>query len=1270
MSDRVPNEELLLEPEEPESDRPSPDRSIGSDSPEPGGSLAADPSSPDRPQPSDSDHGPPPRARESGGGIGVDRAMVGPVQPPRELVLASAGTGKTFWITSRLIALLAYGAEPDHVLASTFTRKAAGEILHRTLDRLAEAALDEGKAAELAGHATIHGAPPLPADRRFWGELLEQVVRRLHRLNVGTLDAFFVRAARAFEHDLRMPAGWRIAEESAARRLRSRVLQDVVGSMGKGEMTELLRLVNRGEARRSVHLHLLGLIDELVAIEHELDPDVEGHWEAFVCGVTAPDREEREWLAARLERFPLPKNLRGAANGTWKKVVYDLTAAVRGADWLGVISNGLCKKVLGEESKYSGHPLDDARPLLESALDAARRGLRQRLADQVSALGRLARRFEAALSDAQSAEGLYRFDDLTRLLSGDDPLGNRSDLYYRLDARTHHILLDEFQDTSLAQWEALSPIVDEVLSDKDRAGVIVADPKQSIYGWRGAEPRLVRYVGSHYGLRQVSLHRSYRSSQTVLDLVNDVFGDLGRLTVLEKEESCRQAAEAWALDFTTHETVMAGRPGFVQIEAGPRDPGQGSQRPLLCHRAAERVAEIHRAAPGASIGVLTRTNGTVARMILELRRLGLHPSEEGGNPLTDSAACEAVLALIRLADHPGDTIARYHVARSPLGGVLGYTDHMDAGAAADLARRLRRELLAEGYGARLNRLARDLAPLCDQRERRRLMQLVELGYRHDDHGGPRPEEFVSLAEMERVEDPVRARIRVMTVHQAKGLEFDAVVLPELDAPLYYQIRSPALPVRREPAGRITAVYPFLKSDLRRLFPEVEQAYAQATAAAVRDGLSNFYVALTRARYATYAIIAADDEKGARPLLTPAYILRQALSRGVVANRVDGDVIHQRGDPQWWESMEGVAEPPATEASVDPSMRAPAPTSPVDGGTPGPAGEPGGTVEPRVSDGDPGLRPRSALAFGEQLDIGLAPSASPAGSRAPSAPPPQLELSFDQPPTPQRSDEEAAGSSAGEAKGTREDPGRPAEGSKEEPTPSSSPPSDAGRSETPRGAIRFANRPRTRRLSRRTPSQLEGGARVDVRYLLRLDTRAAMRRGSVMHAWLERIAWLDDGIPADPELHQVATRIDPALSSSELANLVHEFRRALEQPAIRQTLTRSSYPAPAAAMREVRFLHREADTLLEGSIDRLILVRDQGRVVGAEVIDFKTDLQTGSADVLADRIRYYRPQLAAYCRAVGGMYRLDPSAVKGKLIFLESGHVADVSERDAAREASS
>ena len=107
-----------------------------------------------------------------------------------------------------------------------------------------------------------------------------------------------------------------------------------------------------------------------------------------------------------------------------------------------------------------------------------------------------------------------------------------------------------------------------------------------------------------------------------------------------------------------------------------------TQETATLRYAAEEAARLHKQLPDLDIGILVRRNKAVARLIFELRELGIEASEEGGNPLIDSPAVQVILSLLTLADHPGDMVARFHVATSPLAAPRG------AGRSRRLARRL------------------------------------------------------------------------------------------------------------------------------------------------------------------------------------------------------------------------------------------------------------------------------------------------------------------------------------------------------------------------------------------------------------------------------------------------------------------------------------------------------------------------------------------------------------------------------------------------------
>jgi ATP-dependent helicase/nuclease subunit A len=315
--------------------------------------------------------------------------------------------------------------------------------------------------------------------------------------------------------------------------------------------------------------------------------------------------------------------------------------------------------------------------------------------------------------------------------------------------------------------------------------------------------------------------------------------------------------------------------------------------------------------------VLVRTNDAVARMIYELRREtagrpAIMASEEGGNPLSDSPAVSAVLSLLQLADHPGDTAAAFHVAISPIGGAVGLKDHRDRAAVDEIATQLRKRLLDEGYGAVLFDVVRRMDGVCDARNLSRLLQLVQMGYRYDAQATVRAADFVEYVRQTHVEAPTAADVRVMTVHQAKGLQFDVVVLAELDKKLMGQMPA-ALVDRASPVEPIRRVSRYADQMLQGWVGELAGMYTQYQRARLADSLSTIYVAMTRAVHGLYMLIAPSAENERTIPAKFSGLLRAAL--------VGSKPLHEAGaawslgDAKWWEKLP-VSVPAAERAPVE------------------------------------------------------------------------------------------------------------------------------------------------------------------------------------------------------------------------------------------------------------------------------------------------------------------------------------------------------------------
>lgn len=1090
-----------------------------------------------------------------------------PTNFPHLMIRASAGTGKTFQLTNRYLSLIDGDAGCDQVLATTFTRKAAGEILDRVLSRLANAADSGQRCGELAKFV---GDGSLTQHRAL--ELLSRLVRNLHRLRISTLDSFFAQIAVTFSLELGLPPGWRIVEESTDDRLRTEAIQAVLGGGQPKDTLALLHLLTKGEATRTVSEQVRSLVNSLYGLYLEAPPDA---WKQ----VPRPTPLSAEKLSAALDglaAFPLTGKQMPEARDK------DLEAA-RAADWATFVSKGIGKCVLEGKQKLGSQVIDPRLVEIYQALGRhARAVLLTQLAGQTEATCQVLEKFDAQYRRLKLARRALRFDDITRGLGSSQLMARVGELAHRLDAGIDHLLLDEFQDTSLAQWEVLRPFADQVMP----AGSFfcVGDVKQAIYGWRGGVAELFDTLESAWPkLRRSSLATSFRSSPPVIETVNRVFDCLESAAPLADRAA---AVRAWKAGFEPHTTTLVGLAGYARMVVAPRadDPqSPQSQAERTLAFAAKEIKRFTEEAPGRSIGVLVRDNRAVARLIYELRRLDVPASEEGGNPLTDSPAVGTVLSLLRLADHPGDLVARFHVANSPLGAIVGLIDYESAALARRISLEVRRSLLARGYGTTLYRWASPLAESCDDREANRLLQLVELAYRYEPEATLRVRDFVAFVEGQRVEDPAATDVRVMTIHQAKGLEFDIVVLPRLDARFIGQ--SPPVVVGREwPTGPVNLICRYVNADVRALLPdEFQRAFERQDEQALRESLCVLYVALTRAVHALHIIISPSKDNEKTMPKSHAGILRSALAAG--ASAVPETVLYEHGDPRWFEKerSQAAAKRPrgAKDGTVQAGRREFAPAGNV------PAGDAvrNGAVE------------SAASGAGARFAIALAP---------------------------------------------------------------------------------LADR-RRRGLRRESPSELARGARVDLALRLQLKLSEATTRGSVFHAWFERIEWLDDlkpGEPADAVLSQAAAAINA--SPRQISTWLGQFRRLLNQPEVRAALSRDTYRNTATAPwrhdahlsdalaagpmtleveRERSFAVRHDDRLLTGAIDRLVLVRcaprgtgGAGPLVAAEILDFKTDTISGDlAEGLTQLTERYAPQLEGYRRSVAQLTGLPLDRVFARLV---------------------
>jgi ATP-dependent helicase/nuclease subunit A len=698
-------------------------------------------------------------------------------------IRASAGTGKTYALTSRYIGLLAAGVSPANIVATTFSRKAAGEIHERVLRRLSAAVHDDDDRAEL------NKAIERDLSAADHAALLVQFVQQTHRVNIATLDAIFIRIASAFGLELHLPPGWTIGRTIDDAAVREDAIAAMLEASPVDRLIGLLRLLNEGDDRASVTRR----VDEAVQQMHKLylDAPLASQWN-WLEKPAVPDSAALDSIIERISDMPIPTTQAGKPRKHWLNNREQITKALLAGDWKTLIGISLVGRIIAGEPEFDRATIDDdAVAAISPAISIARIMLIRNLAGQNEATHALLRDFDEHHLALRRRRRLLTFDEVTRTLVAGRLTGHLDRIYYRLDGRIHHLLLDEFQDTSLPQWRVIQPIARELTDtdpDEGRTAFVVGDTKQAIYGWREGNAEIFRGISDELpGIGSPEpLAKSWRSSQVVIDLVNRVFTKLIENKALADRT---ELARSWADDFQSHSTHRTELEGYADLCVADDPPAAATQR----------VLEERQRRPHATIVVLTRSNKIVGDIIFRLRRAGVLASEEGGNPLTDSPAVSVVLSLLTLADHPGDSAARFHVQQSPLGPLVGLTERTHAGT---FAAELRRRLADSGYGRAVYDWVKAFASHCDQRNVNRLMQLVELADQFDARPTVRTRDFVRLVHETRVEDPSSASVRVMTIHQSKGLEFDVVILPELEGELLGKQPPQAISDRPTPTSDI------------------------------------------------------------------------------------------------------------------------------------------------------------------------------------------------------------------------------------------------------------------------------------------------------------------------------------------------------------------------------------------------------------------------------------------------------------------------------------
>ncbi len=751
-------------------------------------------------------------------------------------VTAPAGSGKTELLIQRFLTLLARVEQPQEVLAITFTRKAAAEMRSRLGDALAAAALQPEPADDHAAHTWRLARQVLQVDaERNW-----QLRSNASQLNIRTIDGFCGGLTR------QMPVLSRFGGPIAAvddaypyYREATRLLLERLNDGGRlaDDLGALLLHFDNNWARlEELLVGMLACRDQwLVYLGTGLDGDgaqaaVE-HSLALLCedalsslaDAMAPLRDallplwqySRDQLGAEpVTAWPgrTPSDVEGwqglaslllTAGDQWRKSVTKREgfpagkgeAADRKTAMIGLLE--------------SVHGNDELRELLVRVryLPAATPG--DAHWERVLACTRLLPQLAAQLSVVFQLHGVVDHTQVS--LAALDALGpdeNPTELALKLDYQLQHILVDEFQDTAVNQFELVRRLTrgwaehNAANPEAARTLFIVGDGMQSIYGFRDADVGLFIKAKQQgfdaLALESLALSTNFRSQAGLVEWVN----------------RCFTAAFPRRDDIQRGEIAFSAASPFREALAEPAAS-------LLAFGSAEaeaqwiagQIATSLQSPDSGDIAVLVRRKADLVALVTALRRCGLSWQAQEIDALGDSMVVRDLSTLCRALHNPIDRVAWLALLRAPWCG-LGHADLLQVARSAPDHSLQSLLLEAAGWeslsadGARRMRWMGDaLRDVFEQQQRLSLRDWIEMAWLRlcgpdcVEAAGQLEDADAFLAMLEQLErngetytpalleqhiarlfarsSDGEARLQLMTLHKAKGLEFGQVFIPNL-----------------------------------------------------------------------------------------------------------------------------------------------------------------------------------------------------------------------------------------------------------------------------------------------------------------------------------------------------------------------------------------------------------------------------------------------------------------------------------------------------------
>lgn len=648
---------------------------------------------------------------------------------------ASAGSGKTFALSVRFLALLFKGANPSEILTLTFTKKATAEMKERILDYLKilqKGNLEDEKEKEKSQNILKELEEKYHLNPNLVQNSAQKIYQRFlnAEIRISTIDAFFQSILRKFCWFVGLSANFEVNEDTKAHQ--QQLNESFLSSLNGEQLEELSVFIAQCLSHNSYTSD--SILERLRFLKNKLY--------LFDSNEKEPAFDEEGFLEKLRSLNQQIQSVETASNTA--------KTAIKCDDFRGFLNSSLTWLEKKSEYRYF-KKFKDEIPTLESECEEIENDLKCYYEAREIALFKKFPKFiqlyDKATSKIQALDFDAIKDKVHALLNGYEELPAEF-FYFRLDSKIAHILIDEFQDTSLNDYKILAPFIDEIKAGIgqakwNRSVFFVGDVKQSIYAFRGSFSSLFESVAKDF--YHDNLQFNHRSSPLIINYVNTIF------------KKAYQNSPTAYLDQKYPETSSNkhARDGYVKVSL------VANERELLLEQILQEAKNLleHRIEP-EDITILCATNDDALEIknYLQENLSAIRPSTESSAKLSQFVESKIIKNALEyaLAEEPYKPFYKHSVLK-----LAGYL-HDDAIALPGF--NPKKESVA-GFVWRVMELFElygERAQIC-----------LELAVGCEDADG-----FLEKLEAKKIASFNLKGAQIMTIHKSKGMQFPYVIVCE------------------------------------------------------------------------------------------------------------------------------------------------------------------------------------------------------------------------------------------------------------------------------------------------------------------------------------------------------------------------------------------------------------------------------------------------------------------------------------------------------------